>query len=85
MLYTCMLLQAVATMVEECCKYVNQTPDLETKLKLIDTLIIVSKGKVGGVCNVCLGTGLHAIHTVFVNCSLVIEDNYEQSVMLQDI
>ena len=42
-------LQAVATMVEECCKYVNQTPDLETKLKLIDTLITVSKGKVGSV------------------------------------
>ena len=41
-----MSLQAVATMVEECCKYVNQTPDLDTKLKLIDTLITVSKGKV---------------------------------------
>lgn len=37
---------AVATMVEECCKFVNQTPDLETKLKLIDTLRTVSEGKI---------------------------------------
>lgn len=34
-------------MVEECCKYVDQTPDLETKLKLIDTLRTVTEGKVG--------------------------------------
>lgn len=33
-------------MVEECCKYVEQTPDLETKLKLIDTLRTVTEGKV---------------------------------------
>ena len=40
------LLQAVATMVEECCRFVDQTPNLETKLKLIDTLRTVSEGKV---------------------------------------
>lgn len=34
-------------MVEECCKFVNQTPDIETKLKLIDTLRTVTEGKVG--------------------------------------
>ena len=38
--------QAVAKMVEECCKFVNQTPDLDTKLKLIDTLRVISEGKV---------------------------------------
>ena len=38
--------QAVAAMVEECCRFVDQTPDLETKLKLIDTLRTVSEGKV---------------------------------------
>lgn len=38
--------QAVAAMVEECCKFVGQTPNLETKLKLIDTLRTVSEGKV---------------------------------------
>ena len=38
--------KAVAAMVEECCKFVDQTPDLDTKLKLIDTLRTVSEGKV---------------------------------------
>ena len=33
-------------MVEECCKFVNQTPDEETKLKFIDTLRTVTEGKV---------------------------------------
>ena len=40
------ILQAVATMVEECCRFVDQTPNLETKLKFIDTLRTVSEGKV---------------------------------------
>ena len=39
-------IQAVAAMVEECCKFVEQTPDRETKIKLIDTLRTVSEGKV---------------------------------------
>ena len=39
--------QAVAAMVEECCKFVDQMPNLDTKLKLIDTLRTVSEGKVG--------------------------------------
>ncbi len=38
--------KAVAAMVEECCKFVDQTPNLDTKLKLIDTLRTVSEGKV---------------------------------------
>ena len=38
--------QAVASMVEECCKFVDQTPDIETKLKFIDTLRTVTEGKV---------------------------------------
>jgi 26S proteasome regulatory subunit N5 len=37
---------AVASMVEECCKFVNQTPDKETKLKLISTLRTVTEGKI---------------------------------------
>lgn len=32
------LKQAVTKMVQECCTYVDQTPDKETKIKLIDTL-----------------------------------------------
>lgn len=44
-----LLLQAVATMVEECCKFVDQTPDLNTKLSLIDTLRTVSEGKVKAI------------------------------------
>lgn len=32
------LKQAVAKMVQECCLYVDQTPDKETQTKLIDTL-----------------------------------------------
>ena len=37
-------------MVEECCKFVDQCPSLDVKLKLIDTLRTVSEGKVH--CNV---------------------------------
>ena len=44
--FTCCVVQAVAAMVEECCKFVDQTPDRETKIKLIDTLRTVSEGKV---------------------------------------
>ena len=40
-------MQAVATMVEECCKFVDQMPNLDTKLALIDTLRTVTEGKVG--------------------------------------
>ena len=39
-------LQAVQGMVEECCKYVHQTPNMEVKLKLIDTLRAATEGKV---------------------------------------
>lgn len=40
------LKQAVAKMVQECCTYVDQTPDKETKIKLIDTLRQVTEGKI---------------------------------------
>ncbi|KAL3272938.1 hypothetical protein HHI36_014396 [Cryptolaemus montrouzieri] len=40
------LKQAVAKMVQECCSYVDQTPNLETKIKLIDTLRQVTEGKI---------------------------------------
>lgn len=40
------LKQAVAKMVKECCTYVDQTPDKETKIKLIDTLRQVTEGKI---------------------------------------
>ena len=38
--------QAVVKMVQEAFTYVEQTPDLEIKLKLIDTLRTVTAGKV---------------------------------------
>lgn len=37
---------AVTKMVQECCTYVDKTPDKETKLKLIDTLRTVTEGKI---------------------------------------
>ncbi|KAF7281513.1 hypothetical protein GWI33_004593 [Rhynchophorus ferrugineus] len=40
------LKQAVAKMVQECCTYVDQTPDKETMIKLIDTLRQVTEGKI---------------------------------------
>lgn len=38
--------QAIVKMVQECVTYVDQTPDKETKIKLIDTLRVVSEGKI---------------------------------------
>ena len=38
--------QAVTKMIQEAYTYVEQTPDLETKLKLIDTLRTITAGKV---------------------------------------
>lgn len=40
------LKQAITKMVQECCTYVDQTPDKETKIKLIDTLRQVTEGKI---------------------------------------
>ncbi|RMX55448.1 hypothetical protein pdam_00019355 [Pocillopora damicornis] len=40
------LKQAVTKMIQEAFTYVEQTPDLETKLKLIDTLRTVTAGKI---------------------------------------
>ncbi|KAJ8967602.1 hypothetical protein NQ314_002720 [Rhamnusium bicolor] len=40
------LKQAVAKMVQECCSYVDETPDKDTKIKLIDTLRQVTEGKI---------------------------------------
>lgn len=40
------LKQAVSKMIQECCTYVDKTPDKETKLKLIDTLRAVTEGKI---------------------------------------
>jgi len=37
---------AVTKMVQECCTYVDQTPDKQTMLKLIDTLRTVTAGKI---------------------------------------
>jgi 26S proteasome regulatory subunit N5 len=38
--------QAVVKMIQECCTYVDKTPDKETKLKLIETLRTVTEGKI---------------------------------------
>ena len=40
------LKQAITKMIQECCTYVEKTPDLETKLKLIDTLRTATEGKI---------------------------------------
>lgn len=40
------LKQAVAKMIQECFTYVEQTPDMATKLKLIETLRTVTEGKI---------------------------------------
>jgi len=40
------LKQAVAKMVTECCTFLDQAPDKETKMKLIDTLRTVTAGKI---------------------------------------
>ncbi|XP_030373830.1 26S proteasome non-ATPase regulatory subunit 12 [Scaptodrosophila lebanonensis] len=40
------LKQAVVKMIQECCTYVDKTPDKDTKLKLIDTLRSVTEGKI---------------------------------------
>lgn len=42
--------QAVTKMVQEACTYVDKTPNMETKLKLIDTLRTVTAGKVRSCC-----------------------------------
>ena len=39
-------IQAVTKMIQEAYTYVEQTPNLETKLKLIDTLRTITAGKV---------------------------------------
>lgn len=38
--------EAVTKMVQECCTYVDKTPDKETKIKLIETLRAVTEGKI---------------------------------------
>lgn len=40
------LKQAVTKMVQECCTYVDKTPDKETMIKLIETLRSVTEGKI---------------------------------------
>ena len=40
------LKQAVTKMVQECCAYIDKTPDRETMIKLIETLRSVTEGKV---------------------------------------
>lgn len=40
------LKQAVTKMVQECCTYVDKTPDKETMVKLIETLRLVTEGKI---------------------------------------
>ncbi|CAM4648258.1 unnamed protein product, partial [Caretta caretta] len=40
------LKQAVAKMVQQCCTYVEEITDLPIKLRLIDTLRMVTEGKI---------------------------------------
>ena len=41
-----MNLQAVQSMVQQAMQYIDQTPDIETRIELIKTLNNVSAGKV---------------------------------------
>ena len=42
----CCLVQAVTAMVQQAMQYIEETPDLETRIELIKTLNNVSAGKV---------------------------------------
>ena len=46
--YVCIIfkLKAVTAMVQQAMQYIDQTPDIETKIELIKTLNSVSAGKV---------------------------------------
>ena len=60
-------LQAVQSMVQQAMEYIDQTPDIETKIELIKTLNNVSAGKVrssetNAICY------LHYILIVLCNC-----------------
>ena len=51
----CGFFQAVTKMIQEAYSYVEKTPNMDVKLKLIDTLRTVTAGKVWSVClHVCL-------------------------------
>lgn len=41
-----LILQAVQSMVQQAMQYIDQTPDIETRVELIKTLLNVSAGKV---------------------------------------
>ena len=43
-------LQAVTAMVQQAMQYIDETPDIETRIELIKTLNSVSAGKVGVLC-----------------------------------
>lgn len=43
------LKQAVTKMVQECCTYIDKTPDRDTMIKLIETLRSVTEGKVKSI------------------------------------
>ena len=46
LIFRSQLKQAVVKMVQECCTYVDKTPDKETKIKLIETLRSITEGKI---------------------------------------
>jgi hypothetical protein len=46
LMYLVILFQSVTKMIQEACTYVEKTPNLDIKLKLIDTLRTVTAGKV---------------------------------------
>lgn len=47
-------LQAVTAMVQQAMQYIDETPDIETRIELIKTLNNVSAGKVKISCSVSL-------------------------------
>lgn len=60
-------LQSVTKMIQEACTYVEKTPNLDVKLKLIDTLRTVTDGKVGNRICCCTWRGIIFYVSVYLN------------------
>lgn len=63
--FFCLDMQAVTAMVQQAMQYIDETPDIDTRIELIKTLNNVSAGKVS-----CRKWG----DTIFFGWMLVLED-----------
>lgn len=65
-------------MIQEACTYVEKTPNLDVKLKLIDTLRTVTDGKVGNRICCCTWRGIIFYVSVYLNGWFCFEEKYER-------